>query len=66
MGMLVVSRKESESILIGETLVTILRSGHSVSVGIDAPREVPIVRLDAAGDVQTKQQRPPEPEPVAA
>ena len=49
--MLVLSRKEGEQLLIGDNVVlTINRiAGNRVAIGIDAPKEVPIVRgeLDA-------------------
>lgn len=50
--MLVLSRKEGEQLLIGDNIVlTVNRvSGNRVAIGIQAPREVPIVRgeLDRA------------------
>jgi carbon storage regulator len=64
--MLVLSRKPGERILIGDTVsVTIVRIGpNSVRLGIDAPREMNIVReelchppIDATqgvGDVSTE------------
>ena len=44
--MLVLGRKENESIIIGDTIkVTIVgRCGASVRVGIQAPKEIPVVR----------------------
>ncbi len=44
--MLVLSRKESEQLFIGDNIVlTINRiSGNRVAIGIEAPREVRIVR----------------------
>lgn len=44
--MLVLSRKEGEQLLIGDNIVlTINRiSGNRVAIGIDAPRDVRIVR----------------------
>lgn len=52
--MLVLSRKENESILIGDQVkVTIVRIGpNTVRLGIDAPKDVSIVReeLTITGD----------------
>lgn len=44
--MLVLSRKEGEQLLVGDNIVlTINRiSGNRVAIGIDAPRDVQIVR----------------------
>ena len=44
--MLVLGRKENESILIGENIrVTIIgRSGSSIKIGIDAPGNVKVLR----------------------
>ena len=44
--MLVLGRKEGESIVIGgNIIVTVVRSaGNRVSLGVEAPREVPVVR----------------------
>lgn len=44
--MLVISRKTGDSILIGESIrITVLsQSGDKVTLGVDAPREISIVR----------------------
>jgi carbon storage regulator len=44
--MLVLGRKENQSILIGENIrVTIVgRSGSSIRIGVQAPREVQVIR----------------------
>lgn len=43
--MLVLSRKERQQLVIGNVVVTILHASHGrVSVGIEAPREIEIVR----------------------
>ena len=45
--MLVLTRKENESLQIGDIKITIVRIGpHSVRVGIDAPREMNVVRSE--------------------
>ncbi len=56
--MLVLSRKEGEKIVIGDNIVVTINrlSGNRVAVGIEAPREVSIVRgelnLNEVADVQ--------------
>lgn len=59
--MLVLSRKPGERILIGEDVtITIVRIGpNNVKVGIDAPREMNIVREELCIDA-------PEPHHAAA
>lgn len=46
--MLVLARKENESILIGENIrITIVgRSGSSIKIGIDAPGNVKVLRSE--------------------
>lgn len=47
--MLVLVRKEGQELLIGDNIIiTVVRiEGNHVRIGIEAPREVPIVRLEA-------------------
>jgi carbon storage regulator len=46
--MLVLSRKESESLIINENIIiTIIRiAGGGVRIGIEAPREIPVRRKE--------------------
>ena len=45
--MLVLSRKEGESIMVGEYRVTVVRMvGGKVRIGITAPESVPVHRLE--------------------
>ena len=48
--MLVLGRKENETILIGDNIrVTIVgRSGSSIRVGVQAPRDIRVVRQEIA------------------
>jgi len=54
--MLVLSRKPGERVLIGENVtVTVVRVGpNSVRLGIDAPREMNIVREELCFEVPTE------------
>lgn len=46
-AMLVLTRREGESITIGgQITVTILRSGNAVKIGIEAPREITVLRAE--------------------
>jgi carbon storage regulator len=51
---LVLSRKQGQQILIGDNIVVTVQklSGNRVTLGIEAPREVRIVRHDAKNDEQ--------------
>jgi carbon storage regulator len=44
--MLVLTRKEGEKIFIGENIVITVVRGSGVKIGIDAPKEVSIVRSE--------------------
>lgn len=59
--MLVLSRKPGERILIGENIaVTIVRIGpNTVRLGIDAPREMNIVREELCQSDQTTERQEP-------
>ena len=57
--MLVLGRKENESIIIGDNIrVTIVgRSGSSIRVGVEAPHDVQIVRAEIATQQRGAAQR---------
>ena len=45
--MLVLSRYRDEVIMVGEVKITILKiDGKKVNIGIDAPKDVPVHRLE--------------------
>jgi carbon storage regulator len=48
--MLIISRKKDESILIGDNVkITLIETGDGrVKIGVDAPREVRVIRAEAA------------------
>lgn len=49
--MLVLSRKQGQQIRIGDDIViTIVQSGKNVRVGVDAPREVQVIRRELESD----------------
>jgi carbon storage regulator len=62
--MLVLSRKRSEQILIGDTIrITVVKlEGNQVRLGIEAPTTLPIVR----GELQFRPRRRDEPGPGPA
>ena len=46
-GMLILTRKVGESFRIGDDIVvTIIGHGYTTRIGIDAPKDVPIVRTE--------------------
>jgi carbon storage regulator len=58
--MLVLSRKESERLLIGDDIViTVVRvQGDKVRIGIEAPQHIPVVRAELRPERET------DPRPV--
>jgi carbon storage regulator len=62
--MLVLTRKSRQSIMIGDDIeVTVLSSdGEKVRLGIQAPRAVPVHRIEVYNEIQAEhqgEQRPP-------
>jgi len=57
--MLVLGRRQGESIRIGDDItITIVRSGDQVRIGIDAPREINIVRTEVLEALQVLSTEP--------
>ena len=58
--MLVLTRKPSESIVIGDDIeVTVLGvSGDKVRIGIEAPRDVPVFRMEVYLEIQREKLEP--------
>jgi len=61
--MLVLTRKLGETIVIGEAIrVTVLEvSGEKIKLGILAPKEVPVHRLEVYEQICTENQRAAQP-----
>ncbi|WP_417459089.1 carbon storage regulator [Kordiimonas sp.] len=59
--MLVLTRKEGQSITAGDVTVHVRRiSGNSVSIGVDAPPTVRILRDDAVSVIDVEAETPSE------
>lgn len=64
--MLVLTRRPGEAILIGDATIKVVGvQGHRVKLGITAPDDVPITRLEVAGQ-RGDQRNVPEPQEAAA
>lgn len=65
--MLVLTRRKGESIVIGETVLTLLEAGRGrVRIGIDAPAEISVLRaelVDAVGPRSKSQADSMSPKP---
>lgn len=56
--MIVIARQLGEKVIIGTTIITIVDiQGDTVRIGIEAPRDVPVYRADAAHDDPPGEQR---------
>jgi carbon storage regulator len=62
-GMLVLSRKRSERILIGSSIrITVVKlEGNHVRIGIEAPSAVPIIRGELRPRPPRPRREPPAP-----
>lgn len=62
--MLVIARRVGEVLWVGDARIVVTKiRGKSVGIGVDAPRDVPIVRDELLGDAGP---HPPAPETVLA
>lgn len=57
--MLVITRKVNESFLVGDNVkITIVKTDRgNVRVGIEAPKDVPVVRTEIAGKPAKRQEK---------
>lgn len=64
MGRLVISRREGERVQIGDAVLTVVRVGrHTVSLGFDAERHIPIFRSELLTPNAAPGPAPTEPTP---
>lgn len=53
---LILSRKQNEAICIGDTTITVNRiRGNTVSIGIEAPRDIPVHRKEVYETIKREQ-----------
>lgn len=57
--MLVLSRKQGESIMVGEVEITVvdIRHDKQVRLGINAPKEVPVHRREVYDTIKREEQK---------
>ena len=65
--MLVLSRKEGERIVIGDNITLIVSkvSGNRVTIGIEAPKDVKVVRGELNAALSVPSTEKPEPKPIS-
>jgi len=65
-GVLVLTRKSNQSIMIGDDIeISVLAiMGEKVRIGIDAPRSVPVFRREVYVEIQEDQNTSDDPEEV--
>lgn len=66
--MLVLSRKVGEKLVIGDNITIVVNrvAGNRVTIGIDAPDEVRIIRGELQPSIDQFQPKPPAREPAPA
>lgn len=64
--MLVLTRREQDGIAIGPVVITIVKiKGKQVRIGIECAKDIPISRLNSAGQIEERQVEPlPQKEPT--
>lgn len=64
--MLILTRRMGETIRIGDdiTITVLSLCGPQVSIGVDAPLEVPVHRSEIYERIQRGEPRPPKPNPA--
>ena len=64
--MLVLSRKEGESIMVGDVSIVVVElDGNRVRLGIEAPRDVPVHRREVYNAIKREKLDSPDPKGVS-